>query len=101
MLRPFGPIILIMLLALHLPRITGARAAEGDPAAFLPPNTSIHQTAQGDVDGDGRDDLVALYALPGTSATQPARGGLLVLLTMDDGTRPFHLFGQPPTDLRG
>lgn len=101
MLRRFGPITLILLLTLQLPRITGARAAEPDPGAFLPPNTTVRQTVQGDVDGDSRDDMVALYGVPGMTAAQPMRAGLLVLLTTDAGVRPVHLFGQPPADLRG
>src|SRR5688572_31890876 len=101
MIRPFGPIILLLLLGLQLPSATGARAVDADPAAFLPPGTIVRQSVQGDVDDDGRDDLVALYGVPGTTATQPLRAGLLVLVATDAGVRSVHLFGQPPTDLRG
>ena len=92
--------LVLFLLALPMVRVTDARAEDADPADFLPSGAAIRQTARGDGDGDGREDLVVLYALQVTAAAVP-RAGLLVLLAADDGVRPVHLFGAPPTNLRG
>ncbi|MCC7369386.1 MAG: hypothetical protein IT306_13235 [Chloroflexi bacterium] len=100
MFRRARAVLLFVLVVLQLLTIAPARAAESDPAAFLPPNTIIRQTATGDLDSDGRDDTVTLFSVPGTTPGQPQRGGLLVLLNSKDGIRPVHLFGAPPTELR-
>jgi hypothetical protein len=104
--RPFVPpapiavIVLALLLApFVLPRVTTAQGTGPDPAAYLPEGTRIVKTAGGDVDGDGRDDLIVLYALA-RGGTSVAHAGLLVLQASDDGPRPLHLFGEPPNDLR-
>jgi hypothetical protein len=99
MIRRAIPILLLLLVALPLGRITRARAIDGDPSEFLPSGAGILRTAQGDVDGDGRDDLVTLYTVPGPGSG-PSHASLLVLLTTDDVPRPVHLFGKPPSDLR-
>ncbi|MGE3270060.1 MAG: hypothetical protein AB7P40_15015 [Chloroflexota bacterium] len=101
MLRQLLTALLLLLLSAHASGITGARAIEIDPAASLPPGATARETVQGDVDGDGQDDLVTLYSLPGFNASAPARGGLMVLLARNNGARPIHLFGEPPRDLHG
>jgi hypothetical protein len=93
-------IVATFLILLLMVGIADARAADADPADYLPSGAAIRQTARGDVDGDGRDDLVALYSLQG-AASAPIRASLLILLATDDGVRPVHLFGAPPEGLRG
>src|SRR4051794_11756168 len=80
MTRLIAPLLLILVLALLSPSRVGAQQSSADPAAYLPRGATIVQTASGDVDGDGRPDIVALYSLRAPSATT-ARGGLLVLVT--------------------
>jgi hypothetical protein len=97
---PPALLALILLLApFVLPKVTTAQDAGPDPAAYLPEGTTVVKTASGDVDGDSRDDLVALYALA-RGGTGVAHAGLLVLQASDDGPRPLHLFGEPPNGLR-
>src|SRR5688572_12926191 len=100
MRHPSISAFLLLWLILSLSQIGAARAADADPADFLPSGAAIRQTARGDVDGDGRDDLVALYSLQATASALP-RASLLILLAADDGVRPVHPFGAPPSDLRG
>jgi len=100
MRRPLLSAILLLLLTLPFSRLGVAHAAEADPADFLPSGAAIRQTVRGDVDGDGREDLVALYSLQASAMANP-RAGLLFLLAADDGVRPVHPFGTPPNDLRG
>ena len=100
MLHQIVPALLLLLLTSPLIGITDARAADTDPADFLPSGVSIRQTARGDVNGDGRGDLVVLYSMQ-TSVSGLPRGSVLILLTTDDGVHPVHLFGAPPSDLRG
>jgi hypothetical protein len=94
------PMLLLLFVVLPLAQITRARAIDVDPTDFLPSGSGVLRTVQGDVDGDGRDDLVTLYALP-SQGTSPPHASLLVLLLADDGPRPIHLFGVPPNSLRG
>lgn len=97
MLRPSA---LLLLLALTLPGIAGAQGSLPPPADFLPPGSTVLQAVDGDVDGDGRVDAVALYSVrPLDQGAAPA--GLLVLLNAPEGARPVHLFGEPPGSLRG
>lgn len=93
-------IVLALLVAL-LVNPSGARAQGSglDPSGYLPKGTMTLKTVTGDLDGDGRDDLVALYSLR-PSGSNIAHAGLLVLQTTDDGVKPLHLFGAPPNDLR-
>src|SRR5687768_12122905 len=100
MRRPLIAALVLLLLLLPAVQAADAQPADADPADFLPSGASIRQTVRGDVDGDGRDDLVALYSIQATVSATP-RARLLVLLTTDDGVRPVHLFGTPPGDLRG
>ena len=79
MRHPSISAFLLLWLILSLSQIGAARAAEAEPADFLPSGASIRQTARGDVDGDGRDDLVALYSLQATASALP-RASLLILL---------------------
>lgn len=99
MLRPLAT-ALLLLIALPVTLVTGVRAIEADPADFLPPGVAILQTIQGDVDGDGRDDLLTLYTLPAPASTPP-HAGLLLLTSAEGGAKPVHLFGAPPQNLRG
>lgn len=91
---------ILVLFALLMPRTAAAQATGADPASFLPRGATILTSETADVTGDGRDDVVALYAYRAPSATV-ARGGLLVLRGTDTGVEPVHLFGQPPDRARG
>jgi hypothetical protein len=95
-----APLLLLLFVVLPLAQITRARAVDVDPTDFLPSGSGVLRTVQGDVDGDGRDDLVTLYALP-SQGSSPPHASVLVLLQADDGPKPIHLFGKPPSDLRG
>src|SRR4051794_34019540 len=92
-------ILLTLVLVVLPPRSAAAQPAGPDPTAYLPKGTMIVKTASGDVDGDGRDDIVVLYSVR-TSGSNITHAGLLILQTTDDGVRPLHLFGAPPNDLR-
>ena len=94
------PLVLLLCVALPLAQITRARTDEADPAEFVPSGSGIIRTVQGDVDGDGREDLVTLYVLP-SPGTTPPHANLLVVLMADDGPRPVFLFGKTPADMRG
>src|SRR6184192_627713 len=98
MVSRFVPVLLLLFVVLPLAQITRARAVDVDPTDFLPAGSGILRTVQGDVDGDGRDDLVTLYALP-SQGSAPPHASLLVLLLADGGPRPIHLFGAPPGGL--
>jgi hypothetical protein len=98
--KPMIAALVLLLSTLPVLHATNVRAADADPADFLPSGASIRQTARGDVNGDGGEDFVTLYALQ-ASASASARASLLVLLATDDGVRPVHLFGEPPAKLRG
>lgn len=100
MRNPIIAALLLFSVALLGVQAAHAQAIDADPADFLPSGAAIRQTVRGDVDGDGRDDLVALYALQASAAATP-RASLLILLAADDGVRPVHLFGTSPTNLRG
>jgi hypothetical protein len=97
--RLIASIALILLMLVPYPPRVGAQAGGRDPSGYVPEGTAIVKTVTGDVDGDGRDDVVALYSLKQSGATV-ARAGLLVLQAADDGVKPAHLFGAPPSDLR-
>jgi len=100
MIARLVPLVLLLFVALPLAQITRARTDEIDPSEFLPSGSGIMRTVQGDVDGDGREDLVTLYVLPGPGTTPP-HANLLVVLMADDGPRPVFLFGKTPADMRG
>ena len=98
--RQIVPTVLVLLLTSLLSTLANAQPAEADPAAYVPRGATILKTLSGDVDGDGRNDTVALYSIKSPGATV-ARAGLLILATTDDGVRPVHLFGEPPGSQRG
>lgn len=100
MVSRLASLLLLAFVVFPLTQITRARAVDVDPTDFLPSGSGILRTVQGDVDGDGRDDLITLYALP-SQGSAPPHASVLVLLLGDDGPKPVHLFGTPPSDLRG
>jgi hypothetical protein len=100
MLRQSISAVILVLFALLLPSLAGAQQAGADPATFLPRGTMVLKTETAEVTGDGRDDVVALYAYRAPSANV-SRGGVLILRATDAGVEPVHLFGQPPDRARG
>src|SRR5215218_8230433 len=98
--RLIASTVLAILTALLVPSPAAAQPTGADPAVFLPRGTIVLKTISGDVDGDGRDDTVVLYSLRPSFSSVP-HGGVLVLVTTDDGVRPAHLFGEPPQHVRG
>jgi hypothetical protein len=73
MITRITPLLLLLFVVLPLAQITRVRAVDIDPTDFLPSGSGALRTVEGDVDGDGRADLVArtrengdLWLLPGS-----------------------------------